>query len=255
MNPIAINYRDKDWLMQKYYTEGLSLRAIGKLQGVSNISITRSMERFNLKRRTKAEGKHYSNGNSCDLTKEAKDWINGELLGDGCIIQHGNYSAQFHYGSKHREYICFVSTTLSSFGIEQAGNIRMQGGNDYHYCSRSYPELLKIQKNWYINRKKTVPKDIELTPITCKQWFIGDGTMISRDRTFSYIVLCSMGFSSECIDVLTHKLNNIGFSTRVNGKRNITIRTISTKDFLEYIGDCPVDCYQYKWQGRIKYVT
>ena len=27
----------------------------------------------------------------------------------------------------------------------------------------------------------------------------------------------------------------------------ISILTKSTKDFLNYIGDCPVSCYQYKW--------
>ncbi|KKK40214.1 hypothetical protein LCGC14_3132230, partial [marine sediment metagenome] len=32
-------------------------------------------------------------------------WLNGELLGDGCLVSYSIYSSNFVYGSKYLEYI------------------------------------------------------------------------------------------------------------------------------------------------------
>jgi len=52
---------------------------------------------------------HLQRANHCFLSKEAKEWIDGELLGDGCLQSQRRYSANFHYSSKYPEYIQYIS--------------------------------------------------------------------------------------------------------------------------------------------------
>ena len=196
---------------------------------------------------------HLQRANHCFLSKEAKEWIDGELLGDGCLQSQRRYSANFHYGSKYPEYIQYISDTLNSFGIEQAGKIRERYYKNmncytYNYKSRCYEELLSIKKRWYPEGRKIVPKDIKLTPLTLRQFYIGDGSLICPKDSKPYIVLHTCGFIVFDVNWLVNELNRLGFkTTRWNASNTIHISTYSTKDFLDYIGNCPVRCYSYKW--------
>ena len=95
--------------------------------------------------------------NHCELSVRALNWINGELLGDGCLKACTSYSAKFRYGSKYLEYIDYVSGMLNEFGIEQSGKIykglynKIYKGSTGTYCyeSRSYYELSHMQDVWY----------------------------------------------------------------------------------------------------------
>ena len=182
-----------------------------------------------------------------DLTKDAINWINGELLGDGCVYSRSSYTASFIYKSKHLEYIEYVAKTLLSFGILQSGRIlKMRSGNAYAYHSLDIPTLLPFRKKWYPEGKKLVPKDIVLTPLTCRQWYIGDGCL--RKLPNMCIILATYGFSIDDVNFLVNQLWELGFlATRQPNCNVIRIAKCSTKDFLNYIGECPVKCYQYKW--------
>ena len=198
--------------------------------------------------------------NHCNLLKEAIEWINGELLGDGCLHSYSTCSAQFRYSSKYLEYIKYVSDILKSFGIKQAGRIyknyhKKRDYCGYRYNSCSYCELLFIHKKWYPKDKKIIPKDIKLTPLTCRQWYIGDGTISHRYNRRPFIKLYTNGLTIDNVKWLVRGLNNIGFkATRQSIHNEIHISSYSTKDFLNYIGKCPVDCYKYKFSYERKMV-
>lgn len=187
--------------------------------------------------------------------EKAIEWINGELLGDGCLRSRHSCSACFSYASKYSEYIQYVSDKLESFGIERVGKIRKYYHKKYNcpnycYCSRDYKKLISIFQQWYPEGKKIVPKDIELTPLTCRQWYIGDGSLSKETRWYgrSAIKLATCGFSIPDVNWLIKKLNILGFKLKRQPFNNsIRISVHSTKDFLDYIGKCPVKCYQYKW--------
>jgi len=215
-----------------------------------------------------SEKAHLKQANHCKLSQEAIEWIGGELLGDGCLYSQSKYSAGFTYGSKHFEYIHYVFDTLKSFGIEQVGRIYKVWKNKtirngkwvdrpitlfpkaFYYQSRAYVELKPIYDKWYPkpNRKKIIPKDIKLTTLTCRQWYIGDGCLAHPKNANPYIELCTCGFQVNDVKWLVEKLNNLGFkSTRKTSNNVIRISTYSTEDFLNYIGECPIKCYHYKW--------
>ncbi|MBA7579118.1 hypothetical protein ES695_09260 [Candidatus Atribacteria bacterium 1244-E10-H5-B2] len=258
-NKLAIKYKNKIWLEQKYINEIKSIREIASIYNVGMSTIKRWLEKYNIQVRSSGEGMHIRKGNNCDLSQEAIEWINGELLGDGCLRNRHNWSAGVNYSSKHFEYINYISDTLEPFGIKQSGKIRKIFMDYkykyilYTYKSCDYEELLPIYKKWYPEGKKIIPKDIKLTPLTCRQWYIGDGCLINGKNRNPHISLATCGFIISDVEYLIKQLNELGFkATRWKASNNIGITTNSTKDFLEYIGDCSVSCYQYKW-NYIKY--
>ncbi len=190
--------------------------------------------------------------NHCNLSFEAVEWINGELLGDGSLESPHLTSANFSHTSKYLEYAKYVSTTLASFGVQQSGKLRERytegvKGHIYRYRSLAYVELLPHRMLWYPEGKKVVPKQVQLTPLTCKQWYIGDG-YLQRGEAGSGIVLSTQGFPENDVKWLVTQLIKLGFSAaRQPSINTIRIYTRSVRNFLEFIGECPVVCYKYKW--------
>lgn len=253
-SPIPNNtgYKNKEWLYNKYINEKLSLREIGKLCKVDFTGISRWIKRHDIKSRSKLEGCCLVYKNHCNLSQEAIEWISGELLGDGHLHSWSSRSAVFTYGSKYLEYIKYVKNILKLFGVE--GTKIYKRYNDkfdcysYHYQTRRYPEFLPIRKKWYPEGKKVVPRDIKLTSLTIRQWMIGDGSLGKTKKGTPYITLATCGFFIKDVEFLVKKLKELGFkATRQSAANIIRISTQSTKDFLDYIGKCPVNCYQYKF--------
>ena len=188
------------------------------------------------------------------MTKGAKEWIEGELLGDGHLGTSSYMSAWFEYSSKYEEYIHYVSNTLRGFGIEQVGKIRSSvssfGTKAYRYTSRSYVELFDVWVGWYAFGRKEIPKrDLHLTPIVCRQWYIGDGSLLKPGRIMPSIRLATCGFSIADVLWLITELKHLGFlATYQQHNNSIYISAYSTQNFLEYLGECPVKCYEYKWR-------
>jgi len=195
--------------------------------------------------------------NHCNLSIEAIHWLSGELLGDGSLRKISCHSALFHYGSQYKEYAEYVRDTLKSFGIEQAGKINKHKHKkfktiNYQYASLAYPELLTIHKKWYPKGKKIVPRDIVLTPLVLRQWYIGDGSLVKPKKGKPSIILCTCGFTVYDVNWLMKQLRHLGYWA-IRQKSINTIRISSchsnktVNDFLNYIGECPVECYKYKW--------
>ena len=260
-------YKNRDWLYTAYQTKKLSTHQIAKEVNAGSTTIWNWLYKFNIPTRSKSEGIHLAKANHCNLSQEAKEWIDGELLGDGSLQSENSYSAKFVYGSKYLEYIQYVSDTLKSFEIN-GGKIRKtyykpgeKTGQKrdcycYFYQSLSYAELSSIRKRWYPKGKKIVPKDLELTPLTCRQWYIGDGCLEHDKRTKKggfYIILYTNGFPVSDVRWLISKLKRLNLkTTRLPSNNSIPVSAHSTQNFLNYIGKCPVKCYQYKWDNEQK---
>lgn len=148
------------------------------------------------------------------IEEKAIEWINGELLGDGCLQSYSPYSARFTYSSKYSEYIEYIKDSLKSFGIN-GGKIykyrRTIKSYNYKYASLCYAELLPIYKKWYSKGKRIVPKDLNLTSLTCRQWYIGDGSLRCQGKRNPNILISTDKFSTPYINLLLEKLTNLGF--------------------------------------------
>ena len=249
------NYCNKKWLEEKYLIEKLSTSQIAKLCNCGQSTIYSWIKKHKIKFRSCSESAHLAETNHCNLSNIARQWIDGELLGDGCLQSQSKYSALFSYSSKYMEYINYVSKTLNSFGIKQAGKIYTLHNKEwdcytYQYRSLSYVELLSIKNRWYPEpkKKKIIPRDLKITPLLLRQEYIGDGSLNNNGHRNKSIGLCTNGFPVSDVRWLAKQLENLGFKSSVRKSSNtIGISTESTRDFINYIGKCPIECYEYKW--------
>lgn len=245
----------RNWLYEMYCKKQLSIRQIADEIKVSQDTIWKRLRKFNIPIRSSGKGVHLRLGNYCNLSQEAREWIDGELLGDGCLTSQSSCSASFNYSSKYSKYIKYISDTLNSFGIKRTGKIRKWFNGEsncggYYYTSRCYPELLSIRQRWYPNGKKIIPRDLKLTPLTLRQEHLGDGSLIHQQKGKGrpYIQLSTHSFSINDVEWLIEKLHKLNFkATRQPSNNTIYISPYSVKDFLAYIGKCPIECYKYKW--------
>lgn len=246
-------YRSKGWLKNEYSKEELSIRKIAQFCNCDYKTIWKWLKKFNISIRSRGKGHYLAKTNHCNLSKEARQWIDGELLGDGCLQAYLNYSARITYSSKYEEYINYISNTLETFGIKQAGKIYKRYHKDmdcysYQYISLCYAELLPIYKQWYPEGKKIIPRELKLTSLALRQEYIGDGSLVHFKNYRPRIVLYTNGFTILDVKWLVKQLNKLDFKTTRQPARNVIgISVHSTKDFLDYIGKSPVQCYQYKW--------
>lgn len=196
------------------------------------------------------------------LTSTQKEVLNGALLGDGSLFLHKNgINAQFCYGSKsqqHVEYVeHFFNDYISGEGIKYYTYFDNRTKKEYsRYSFRTYTNIYFTEQynKWYVNKKKIIPQDLILTPLTCLIWYIGDGGICHNGRT-EYIKLSTQCFSKEDqINILLPQLAAFEPSLQKadldsNGEQQyfIYIPHRQEKNFLSFIGNCPFSDYQYKW--------
>ena len=122
------------------------------------------------------------------------------------------------------------------------------------YKSKFYQELAEWRERFFPKRRKRVPVDVRLDPISLRQWYIGDGTLWTCKGTSSRIQLCTDSFPEEDVRFLVAKLKELGFRASYYGSRNrVIINSRSVKDFFDYIGPLPKPLrpfYEHKWKPR-----
>lgn len=188
------------------------------------------------------------------LSPEAKEFLAGELLGDGCLYTRSRPGVRYKHTSKYQQYIQWLERTLVGFGIETGRtHSRSFGGREaYFYESLSYRgDLAAMYERWYPERKKRIPEDLVLTPLVCRQWYIGDGGLLPAWGKDQYARFATCCFTVDEVVFLADKLKDLGFDARIQRDRSyllIRLTVQSTRDFLKYIGHCPIACYAYKWR-------
>lgn len=257
-------YRNPEILRRLYWDNELNQRQIGEMFDVSTSEIGLWMKRLKIPTRSPALATHLVNANHVDLLPEGIEFLSGCLLGDGSLTMNKSISAMYQHTNKHREYLIWLMDQMTGFGIEFVGKIKeikkTHKGHTYsayHVYSRSYPELARIRNIWYGPDGKQPPRDLILTPLVLRQWFIDDGHYRhSRCRRcpngrwyFSRgsVRLCNRSFSKESKIFLVEQLRNLGLDGIIHPD-HIYIQEQYTDDFFDCVGPCPIpDVYGYKW--------
>ncbi len=183
-----------------------------------------------------------------------KELIDGLLLGDGSLDKRAK-NARYRHSCKHKEYIEYIIKELFSFGIcTETIYDKDNGygtGRVFQCYSKIHKNLTTQYERWYIDKKKTLPSDLILTPLILLHWYIGDGGFDSDKGYLRQISIAAHNFSFEEREILCDKLRNFNLkvSNTKRGKINITKKSIPL--FLSIIGECPVKCYQYKFDTSI----
>ena len=245
----------KELLEHHYLTLKQSCSQIGRFLNRSASAVEHWVMKYGIPLRSRSEAIHLATGAQVELSPNVVTFIEGELLGDGTLFGASPWSARYCHGSKHAEYIEWLTDAFAAEGLERAG-----GGGPYNpgfgaiytYQTRDYAALRPLRDRWYPDGKKHVPADLILTPLRARQWYIGDGSYYpTKPGHQAHIVIYTMGFAVPEVEALVAQLNELGFlATRQPSSNVIHISAKSTADFLDWIGPCPEpikDIYGYKW--------
>ena len=247
----------KEELYQKYIIENLSQQKVADYFNVSVDTIKRNLKMYNISSHT---NKDWMTNEPIQLTQRQQEIINGALLCDGSIVKpKKGLNAYFSYLSKSEEHVRAVCTELEDYvspgfyyKYEEIYDKRTDKSySRYSFRTLTNPTFTELYNMWYKNNIKIVPKNLILTPLTCLIWYLGDGELAqSSTRASGYILLCTDSFIKEDIEkYLLPQLSNFSATLVEHGynKYRIYIPRIKVKEFLEYIGPCPVEDYQHKW--------
>jgi len=248
---------DQDWLRKRYIDEKANTYQLAHEMGCSVHAIRNALERYGIPMRSKGEAIHLARGKHVPLSPRLLDILEGELLGDGCISSHTPQSAFYQHSSRFRSYLLWLRAKLQAlelnggkihrraYGLSQSGSPII----DWHWSSWHYEELLSLRSKWYPKGRKAIPNNLVLNDKKLLHWYLGDGSLSLSNGSSGKpsIYLAAQGFTAEGRAFLTDQLNKLGFKANAQKSGKIYISTMSTPDFLDYIGPCPIECYAYKW--------
>lgn len=153
------------------------------------------------------------------------DFMTGSLLGDGHLFNHDrNNKALFTQSCKSHNYLKWKQEFLERLNIKSKISKTFSFDKRYNkkrrlfilYTKKSlfFGELLK---EWYINKKKIIPKNTKLTLGSLIIWFCEDGTY----SKISGITFCTECFTKEEVSYLINQLSDFNLKGRLY-KRNKT---------------------------------
>jgi hypothetical protein len=203
--------------------------------------------------------------NNTILTKQQEHILDGLLLGDGFIPNNRkiNRNFSFHIGNINKELIINVQNKIPfSWGpiqIRKAEKIFRKDTNKFINCKKFYTLYSHVDKNitkyrlkWYPNDIKIVPKDLTMTPLTMLYWFYGDGSAgFTNNKNSIRIRFATNGFSLEDCELLINicKKQDINFILGVEHGYILAIyKKEDIEKFYQYIGNCTIKGFQYKWK-------
>lgn len=250
LNKQKDQYRNKEWLYLKYWDEGRSLHEIARISGACYVTIWTWMKRLGISRRNHSQAYRPREPNRVRLTLPSINFIQGLLLGDGCLTMPVRSTcAYYSHADKHLSYIQWLSSEFDKMGIRQSGQIhKMKAKNHaYRYKSLRYVELRDLAHTWYDSGQKIIPEGLTLTPTILLNWYIGDGNF-SRAP-----IIDSSIFSMQSLRRMASQIADVGIALSLHefkDRKRIRISKRSEKKFFEYIlseRDTVPECYFYKF--------
>lgn len=233
-------YRNKEWLKEKYVDERMHGTKIAEICDVHSTTIYNWLRKFGIKVRPR--GAHFSN--FVELSEELLEFLDGLLLGDGCVYPHRR-SAVYVHTDKHKKYLEWLSNKLENLGIEEVC-LHPDNRGLFKYRSRAYVDLMEVRKRWYPDGSKHIPDDVRITPTTLMNWYIGDGTFYRND----YEILLGVKNEGcrEKLPMIKSRLEKMEIYPRINSTGLAIHRNDSLDNFFEYIEKAEKPpCYDYKF--------
>lgn len=237
-------------LKKHYFGEKLSAAKIAKKYNVTTGAVFIKFRRYGIERRTMSEAQALI-GNYVDLVPDLINFLNGLLLGDGCVVVPTSRmkSCWYAHSDKNKTYLKWLAEYFLEFGVK-CSNIKCHMNTAWRIQSKSYRNFIDVRNLWYPDGKKKIPK-IGLTPITLFNWYIGDGSYDKKSKSHK-VVICSQ-FDQKGKVYMNRLINSIGIKTSIYPQM-IYIKKESRPMFFKYITDhkYPIpNCYKYKFPGGI----
>lgn len=200
-----------------------------------------------------------------NLSDEFMENFNGFMLGDGYLSNRNKskHSAQFIMRNKYPSYIYYVSELLAKEDVDHMIKINDVKGNfpGSTYAStvytKFYTTFTDLEERWYETRDdgthfKIVPNDIQLTPISLLQWYIGDGYLVNLKGVPQRVQFCTDRYTDEEIIFLREVFHrDIGLDIQIDwNRRRLRVPKRMLNDFFDILPECPMQFESnlgYKW--------
>lgn len=245
------------------YIEGKSLSALSKEYNYNIGTIRGFLMTNNVTiRDVKESVKPFHKQNILVFDDFLKENLIGWILGDGGLrIFKNSINPIFNYTDKHKDYIDYVSNILTTYNIKHSISFN-KNNKCYQLQSETRPEFLEYYNMFYgyigLNKngqKRKILPNIIITPIILRNWFIGDGSSVKISKSNNHRGSISCKYRNEFILEQLNKLfdNKIKCYEYKSNNRICYQYHIPNKSFikfLNYIGECPVNSYKYKWITR-----
>lgn len=203
----------------------------------------------------------------------------GSMLGDGCIAKNfsngglcrfENSQSKYDHDSKDkksyvewlaREFYEYDSEIMNQV-VKSAGIVREIVGDGQHERYVLFVKNLRLwemlEAQWYVprhdhprwKRRKIVPQNITLTPLSLCVWYMEDGSNYAKDAN---ITLETQGFTPEEVDFLIERLDkDLSIKAKLKKTKKpdqfrIYVGRKSYFDFIEFVRPhVQWDCFQYK---------
>lgn len=199
------------------------------------------------------------------LTEYQQNFLNGLMLGDGCIgysckkskkprfIQYPRLSVTRKAADKnYLEWQVEIFKDFYTNTVKERTVYDKRTDKNYYSCgivSKTGKVFLDYRNKWYPNDKKIVPRDLVLTPLTLLIWFLDDGCAFKKtnSETVLRMKLSTDGFVFDDVKFLCDLLNDyLDLSDKVmkfniyKNDNHFTIQacsTIATHAFISKIDD------------------
>lgn len=188
---------------------------------------------------------------------EAAQVFDGAMLGDAGLAPYPIHKASLYLsqtGREHLDWLELVKEALICLGSDTETGVRGRqttGGRQYEESwlyAKTSPFLSAQYKRWHPERRKVVPKDLVLAPISLANWFVGDGSSSWRKNDPEYV---SVDYATHCFTpedhaILIKLLALLDIKASVSGKHLATTDGISVNKLMGLIQPYVVESFQYK---------
>ncbi len=197
---IFISY---ETLQELYCNQNLSQKKVAEILKCNVDTVAINLKKYNIK--SHKTGSWLVN-KEIILNSQQLDYINGALLGDGCLTKPNKLNTNFSYVSKCYQHVKFVSVPFENILFKE--NIKkytyfdkrtMKEYSRYSFRTELNKCFTDLYKKWYINNIKHIPQDLILNNTICLIWYIGDGCL-SKSKNSYQIKLATHCFKKEDIE-------------------------------------------------------
>lgn len=191
------------------------------------------------------------------LTKQQREIIIGNILGDGCIEFSGFWGSrlQIKQAKKYKDYVFWLYRELNN--LCKSSPKQKKDTDQWYFSTRHLNELTDLYKLFYPRGKKKIPKNISdllTSDLSLAIWYMDDGCLDYRPKDHYAFILNTDGFSFRDVSQLRKVLNsNFGIKSTVQnsvcrGKNypRLYIGARGRDRFLRLVRSHILNCFSHK---------
>ncbi|MGI6226237.1 MAG: hypothetical protein ACOYJ1_08300 [Peptococcales bacterium] len=223
------------------YINGKSLSKLSQETGINIGTLRYSLQKLGIPIRSISEGVNIylrdKGKDDVQLSSTNQQILIGNLLGDGSLRKLVK-RALYTHTDKNYEYVEWLKNEFKKDNITFQ-EVRQSENKCFALESHVFSCFNDFYDLFYPNRKRVVPENIELTPLVLRQWYISDGSVCSHKG----LKLAKMEYNKSLLEQLR---KHIGQECTRQLESYYIPKSLRFA-FIDYIGECPTKCYEYKW--------